>query len=44
MDPATWVALATGELSWADAVAQGKVSVSGVRADLAAYLPLTPLG
>src|SRR5215831_17648699 len=38
-DPVTWVALATGGLSWADAVAAGRVSVSGIRADLSAYLP-----
>jgi hypothetical protein len=43
MDPVTWVTLATGGLSWADAVAGGKVSVSGTRADLSAWLPLDPL-
>jgi putative sterol carrier protein len=39
-DPETWIALATGELAWSDAVAQGRVHASGERADLAAYLPL----
>jgi hypothetical protein len=39
-DAATWVALATGELEWADAVAAGRVRASGERTDLAAYLPL----
>ncbi len=39
-DAATWIALATGELAWADAVAAGRVSASGQRADLTAYLPL----
>ena len=39
-DPDTWIALATGELSWADAVAGGRVRASGERADLAPYLPL----
>jgi hypothetical protein len=39
-DAATWLALATGELLWADAVAAGRVSASGQRADLTAYLPL----
>jgi hypothetical protein len=34
------VALATGELEWADAVAAGTVRASGERTDLAAYLPL----
>jgi hypothetical protein len=42
-DPATWLRLATGVLSWADAVAAGKVSASGNRADLAELLPLRPL-
>ena len=35
-----WLALATGGLSWADAVASGTVSASGQRADLTAYLPV----
>ena len=42
-DPATWLRLATGALSWADAVAAGKVSASGNRADLSELLPLRPL-
>ena len=42
-DAATWLRLATGALSWADAVAEGKVSASGNRADLSAHLPLPPL-
>jgi hypothetical protein len=41
MDAGTWVELATGELSWADAAAGARVSASGERADLAPYLPLT---
>jgi putative sterol carrier protein len=40
MDAETWLALATGALSWADAVADGRVHASGERADLSAYLPL----
>ncbi|HRD64175.1 MAG TPA: sterol carrier family protein [Nocardioides sp.] len=40
-DARTWIALATGELSWADADGQGQVSASGERADLTPYLPLT---
>ncbi|MEV4491008.1 sterol carrier family protein [Micromonospora coxensis] len=40
MDPATWLAVATGRLSWADAVTDGRVQVSGNRADLSAHLPL----
>lgn len=39
-DAETWVALATGELAWADARSAGKVSASGERTDLSAYLPL----
>lgn len=39
-DPLTWVELATGRLSWEDAVASGRVSASGTRADLSRYLPL----
>ncbi len=42
-DPATWLRLATGELSWADALAAGRVSASGNRADLSEHLPLRPL-
>ncbi|MFD5213787.1 sterol carrier family protein [Microbacterium sp. NPDC058345] len=41
-DAATWLALATGELTWADAVAAGRVSASGTRADLSDLLPLRP--
>ena len=39
-DPRTWLELATGRLTWADAVADGRVSASGNRADLAAHLPV----
>ena len=39
-DPPTWLALATGELDWDDAVRAGRVRASGERADLAPYLPL----
>lgn len=42
-DPATWLRLVTGELTWAGAVAQGAVSASGNRADLSGLLPLRPL-
>lgn len=42
-DPRTWLLLATGRLTWADAVAAGRVSASGQRADLSEHLPL-PLG
>jgi hypothetical protein len=41
-DPVTWVALATNRLAWSDAVAAGKVSASGARADLTPWLPISP--
>ena len=40
MDPVTWVRLATGLLPWGEAVADGLVSASGVRADLTDYHPV----
>lgn len=39
-DAATWLAMVTGQLSWADAVDAGRVAASGLRADLSALLPL----
>ncbi|GAA4566139.1 sterol carrier family protein [Micromonospora coerulea] len=39
-DPATWLALATGRLGWAEAVTEGRVRTSGIRADISAHLPL----
>ncbi len=41
-DPDTWLALATGRRTWAEAVDAGAVSASGVRADLGEVLPLRP--
>ena len=40
LDVDTWIDLATGALSWADAVGAARVRASGQRADLAPYLPL----
>ena len=40
LDATTWIELATGELSWADAETQGRVRASGERADLTPYVPL----
>jgi hypothetical protein len=40
LDADTWIALATGHLSWADAEAAGRVNASGQRADLSPLLPL----
>lgn len=39
-DAATWIALATGELGWPDAVESARVRASGERTDLSSYLPL----
>ena len=39
-DAQTWIALATGRLSWADALTTARVTASGERADLSSYLPL----
>ncbi len=39
-DAATWIALATGRLAWADAIADGRVIASGERSDLSEWLPL----
>ncbi|CAN2224692.1 Bacterial SCP orthologue [Candidatus Nanopelagicaceae bacterium] len=40
MDAQTWLALANGEKSWAEAMAAGLISASGIRADLSQLLPL----
>jgi hypothetical protein len=40
MEAATWIRLATGRLTWAVAVADGRVRYSGARADLSGLLPL----
>ncbi|MEG8177521.1 hypothetical protein GZH49_03100 [Nocardia terpenica] len=43
-DARTWLLLATGLLSFEEAVASGALSVSGIRAgELAHWLPLVPL-
>ena len=39
-DPVTWVRLATGRLTWAEAAGSGNIQASGIRADLSAYLPV----
>ncbi len=39
-DALTWLAIATGVTAWGDARAHGRISASGSRADLSAYLPL----
>lgn len=42
-DAATWLRLATGEVSWMAAVGSGAVRASGLRADLSEHLPITGL-
>jgi len=39
-DVDTWVAVATGRVSWSEALAAGKIHASGTRADLSAFVPL----
>ncbi|MBB2968718.1 sterol carrier family protein [Leifsonia aquatica] len=39
-DPKTWLALASGALSWGDGLASGSVHASGQRASLDGLLPL----
>lgn len=41
MNPDVWFALATGSMSWSQALAEAKVQASGTRADLSEVLPLT---
>ena len=43
-DPVTWIMLATGRLTWAQAVRNAAVQASGARADLAGYLPVFARG
>ncbi|MFB9893460.1 sterol carrier family protein [Planobispora takensis] len=40
-DARTWLELATGRLTWAEATAAGRVAASGSRADLTDHLPVT---
>jgi hypothetical protein len=40
LDADTWIALATGVLTWTDAERTGRVLASGERADLSGLLPL----
>jgi Bacterial SCP ortholog len=39
-DAVTWIMLAAGRLTWAQAAAGGQLRASGTRANLAEYLPL----
>lgn len=42
MDAATWIELATGATPWREALAAGRISASGLRADLSEHLPIRP--
>ncbi|MGW2401472.1 sterol carrier family protein [Kitasatospora sp. NPDC001664] len=39
-DPLTWIRLATGRTSWAEAEGAAELTASGERSDLSAYLPV----
>ena len=39
-DPQTWLQLATGAVTWEDALSDGRIRASGERADLRDWLPL----
>ena len=40
MTAETWLALASGERTWADAMSAGLINASGARADLTELLPI----
>ncbi len=40
VDSLTWLALATGEVTWAEALEAGRIHASGTRADISHVLPL----
>ncbi|MDG4790720.1 sterol carrier family protein [Micromonospora sp. WMMD1102] len=40
MAPEDWLRLASGRISWAEAVTEGLVRTSGNRADISPYLPI----
>lgn len=43
-DPATWLSLTTGRLSWAETLASGLAAASGAHADLSDVLPMSAAG
>jgi hypothetical protein len=40
MDAVTFVLLAAGRLDWADALKNGRITASGVRADISRLFPI----
>ena len=43
-DAQTWLLLATGAMTWPEALAEGVLRVSGTRADVSGWLPLVDDG
>ncbi|PPF80036.1 hypothetical protein C5B96_11340 [Subtercola sp. Z020] len=43
MDAATWLSLATGNLTWELGIETGRIHASGQRADLRGYVPVVGL-
>lgn len=39
-DPTTWIGLVVGTTTWDEALVTGRVTASGIRADLSSLLPL----
>jgi hypothetical protein len=40
MDPVTFLQLAAGRLAWADAIKDGRIRASGIRADISRLFPI----
>jgi hypothetical protein len=40
VEPVTWIELATGRSSWAEALESGRLRASGDRADISEHLPV----
>ena len=40
IDPVTFIQLAAGRVDWADAVRDGRIRASGIRADISALFPI----
>ena len=41
-DAVTWIEVVTGRMDWGQAVLEGRVRASGIRADISYFLPLDP--
>jgi hypothetical protein len=40
MDPVTFIRLSAGQMSWSDAVKDGRIRASGIRADISRLFPI----